>query len=966
MGWKEIGLGVTEPLPPFTGFADRRNAISAPLRPDRIAIVLLAMSVTPQSHPVIAPPEAPVLVLGTRQAAWVSIDGEIETLGLPEVARRLRGEAPLLVHARAVARRLNLRDWRCFDLLELFAFVLPGRFCLPTPRGLVATLDMAPAASLEDQALSLVDAVPLLLDRLSRQGGTPVQDLARQMAAAGWAWGPSALAALGLPPAGRPRGLAGLDVWSRLPEWSEAGPVDPPTHFPVEPQEARTRLAALIQGRPRRAGADEPLAEARPQQADYASAVSAGFAPRQAPAEPNVVLAEAGTGVGKTLGYLAPASLWAERNGAPVWVSTYTRNLQAQIDSELDRLFPDPVEKAANVVLRKGRENFLCLLNFEDAARASIGREGAAIGLGIMARWAAATKDGALIGGDLPGWLVDLLGRAQTLGLADRRGECIYSACPHYTKCFIEHSVRRARGARIVVANHALVMVQAALGGLDDAYLPLHYVFDEGHHVFDAADGAFAAHLSGLATGELRRWLLGAEDGAGRARGLRRRIEDLVADDEKAIEDLQALLVAAAVLPGEGWAHRLAEDAPRQAIEAFLALVRRQVLARAANVDSTYDLESDRHPLLDELPDIAAAADRALAAIEAPVKRLSAFLAHMLDAEAEELETAQRQRIEAMIRSLERRVLIPVGAWRGMLADLGRATPDGMVDWFSIGRSEGRDVDVGLHRHWVDPTIPFAKAVLEPAHGAVITSATLTDSGEDAETGWRAAEARTGSVHLALPAIRARVPSPFDYAAQTLAFVVTDVRKDDLDQVASAYRELFLAAGGGGLGLFTAISRLKAVHERIAGPLDAAGLPLLAQHLDGLDVGTLIDIFRAEEDACLLGTDAVRDGVDVPGRSLRLIAFDRVPWPRPDILHRARRQAFGGKLYDDRLVRLKLRQAFGRLIRRAGDTGVFVLLDPMMPSRLASAFPDGVDLKRVGLAEAIAETRRFLGPRESL
>ena len=925
------------------------------------------MSVSPSPRPLIAPPEAPVLVLGTRQAAWLTADGEIETVPLPEVVRRLRHEAPLLVHARSVARRLNLRDWRCYDLLELFAFVLPGQFCLPTPRGLVAALGMAPPASLEDQAMTLVDAVPTLLERLMRQGSGSLQDLVRLMEAGGWAWGPSAAAALGLAPGGRPRGIAGLDIWQRLPEWSEAGPIDPPTHFPVEPAEARTRLAQLIHGTPRRAMLDEaPSAEARPQQADYASAVSAGFAPRQAPASPNIVLAEAGTGVGKTLGYLAAASLWAERNGGTVWVSTYTRNLQAQIDGELDRLFPDPVEKSQNVVLRKGRENYLCLLNLEEAARAVGGRPSDAIGLGIMARWALATKDGALVGGDLPGWLVDLLGRAQTLGLADRRGECIYSACQHYTKCFIEHSVRRARRARIVVANHALVMVQAALGGLDDTYLPLHYVFDEGHHVFDAADSAFAAHLSGLATSDLRRWLLGAEEGSGRARGLRRRLEDLVADDEKALEDLQAVLVAAAVLPSEGWAQRLVEGEPRQAIERFLSVVRRQVLARAANLESAYDLETDRHPLLDDMPEAAAAADRALAALEAPIKRLGAFLERSLDEDAEELETAQRQRIEAMTKSLERRVVLPVSAWRGMLGDLGRATPEGMVDWFSISRSEGRDVDVGLHRHWIDPTLPFAKTVLEPAHGAVITSATLTDAGEDAEAGWIAAEARTGAAHLLQPALRARVPSPFDYAAQTRAFVVTDVRKDDLDQVAAAYRELFLAAGGGGLGLFTAISRLKAVHERISMPLDAAGVSLLAQHLDGLDVGTLIDIFRAEEDACLLGTDAVRDGVDVPGRSLRLICFDRVPWPRPDILHRARRAAFGGKLHDDRLVRLKLRQAFGRLIRRAGDTGVFVLLDPMMPSRLAGAFPEGVELRRVGLAEAISETRRFLMPPDPL
>jgi len=210
------------------------------------------------------------------------------------------------------------------------------------------------------------------------------------------------------------------------------------------------------------------------------------------------------------------------------------------------------------------------------------------------------------------------------------------------------------------------------------------------------------------------------------------------------------------------------------------------------------------------------------------------------------------------------------------------------------------------------------------------------------------------------PALRARVPSPFDYAAKTRVFIVTDVRREDPRQVAAAYRTLIEAAGGGALGLFTAIARLRAVHRLIAEPLERAGLPLLAQHIDGMDTATLVDIFRAEEDASLLGTDAVRDGVDVPGRSLRLIVFDRVPWPRPDILHKARREAFGGVRYDDSLTRLKLRQAFGRLVRRADDCGVFVLLDRMMPSRLLGAFPEGVPIERVGLADAVARTAAFL------
>jgi ATP-dependent DNA helicase DinG len=111
----------------------------------------------------------------------------------------------------------------------------------------------------------------------------------------------------------------------------------------------------------------------------------------------------------------------------------------------------------------------------------------------------------------------------------------------------------------------------------------------------------------------------------------------------------------------------------------------------------------------------------------------------------------------------------------------------------------------------------------------------------------------------------------------------------------------------------------------------------------------------------------MRDGVDVPGRALRLVVFEKVPWARPDILHRERRVHLSGgdlKGYDDRIARLRLRQAFGRLIRRATDRGVFVLLDRQTPSRLLSAFPAGVVVRRVGLAQAVAEVRGFLGEGE--
>jgi ATP-dependent DNA helicase DinG len=173
-------------------------------------------------------------------------------------------------------------------------------------------------------------------------------------------------------------------------------------------------------------------------------------------------------------------------------------------------------------------------------------------------------------------------------------------------------------------------------------------------------------------------------------------------------------------------------------------------------------------------------------------------------------------------------------------------------------------------------------------------------------------------------------------------------------------RELFQASGGGALGLFTAIRRLRAVYDRMAGPLADQGLALYAQHVDPLEAGALVDIFRAEEDSCLLGTDAIRDGVDVPGRSLRLLVFDRIPWPRPDLLHKARRERFGGKGYDDSVARARIAQAFGRLIRRADDKGVFIMLDPAAPTRLFSGLPEQVELQRVGLVEAIETVAAFL------
>ena len=910
---------------------------------------------------VPAPPGAAIYRRDHQQdrAATARGNGGAERIGL-QAARALFESGDVLVaHAGFVAGRLGTRaDGMRFDVLELFAFVRPGMPLVPSALGLTRALGLAMPHTPEESAAALQAIAAALLNEVAgwpddvREGLAP---LVGTLDRAGWRWAPLLKQSVGEAPHGSP--IAGLEAWRSLPQWEDEAPVGQPGSLPVEPAEARARLSKMV-------------GVMRPEQAAYSDAATYAFGPREQPGSPRIALVEAGTGTGKTLGYLAPASLWAEKNGPGLWISTYTRNLQRQIVQEIAHLWPDPVERAEKAVVRKGRENYLCLLNFEEAAkRTALAPGQRSVALALIARWISSHTDGDLSGVGFPAFLAASMPLST---VTDRRGECIYAACPHYRLCFIERAIRRARHADIVVANHALVIAQASqdwLGVDETTDTPpeedgrrLRYVFDEGHHLFDAADSGFSAKLSGREMAELRRWIRGPEARARtRMRGLDERLKDLIADDESAQHALEDAVQAASALAGEGWTQRLGSG-PRGAGEVFLALAYQHVRARSPDADAFYSLEAEPHPMGADLLQAVRELSRGLKRIADPLANLARLLRKKMDDKAANLEPYTKARLGAAARGVDRRAKIILPAWIGMLNTLETGEiAEEFVDWFELSREDGRDADVGLARHWVDPTVPLAGEVLEPAHGALITSATLRDSGGDNDDHWASAEVRTGAGHLPLPARRAHFGSPFKYENQSRIFVVTDVARREPKALAAAYRELFLASGGGALGLFTAVRALKDVGTRIAAPLAEAGLALYAQHMDRLDTGSLVDLFRAEENACLLGTDALRDGVDVPGRSLRLVVFDKVPWPKPTILHKARRAKFG-KGYDDLLTRFRLKQAFGRLIRGPRDKGCFVILEGATPSRLLPAFPPDAPVKRCGLAEAIGDIRGFLGP----
>jgi ATP-dependent DNA helicase DinG len=868
--------------------------------------------------------------------------GHVQTIGKGEAAGRAAETPMVMLNAPLVAQRLGYPDLSGLDLLELYAFVYPARFAVPTPKGLAKNLNLPAPATDQEVPLFLLRAAHNLLsvlgeaDWAEREGAW---DSAQALMRLRWPWANLVLAVLKKPE--RPERW----LFSRLPEWEEAAPRTPPRVVTLQADAVQERLASLVGG----------SAETRQGQRDFAQAAAAIFAPRTRKSEPHMLLAEAGTGIGKTLGYLAPASLWATAADGTVWISTFTKALQRQLVREAKRIYPDHETFKSKVVVRKGRENYLCLLNLEDALQGGFAGRAATLAH-LVARWAAYSHDGDMIGGDLPGWLPTLFRRNGSTALTDRRGECIYAGCPHYKKCFIERAARSSVQAEIVIANHALMMVNAARGR-DEQNRPSRIIFDEGHHLFEAADSMFAAALTGQETIELRRWVIGPEGKArGRRRGLSARLADVASYDEEGGLAIEMARVAAEALPGEGWLARLAEGTPSGPIERLLSAIRTMVFARDETnaTESGYGLETELADPDPKVIDAAADASIAMEALARPLTVLGQRLEAMIADPPDWLDGSARARVEGAMASLSWRI-DTLRAWISMLARaVGPVDPE-YIDWLAIDRFEGREMDIGMHRRWLDPMKPVAEIVLKPSHGVLATSATLRSGGD-----WQNAEARTGASHLDKPATHFSAISPFDYKAQAEVLIVTDIKKGDPAALAGAYAALITASGGGVLGLFTAIRRLRSTYARIADRLARDGLPLYAQHVDPIDTGTLVDIFRDDPHASLLGTDALRDGVDVPGHSLRLVIMEQIPWPRPDILHRARRLKHGGMEYDDRIIRAKMAQAFGRLIRTAGDKGHFVLLSSAVPSRLLSAFPPGTPIRRVTLEQAVNSVKSGL------
>ncbi len=370
----------------------------------------------------------PPALHATHAGIWLAReDGTLTGLGRGEALSLAASTPLLLINAPLIGARLGNPDLHGLDLLELFAFLFPAQFAVPTVAGLARAMGLAAPENDDAAARGIAKIATEMLDWCGRTDWAEREGAwtaLRQLERLRWSWAPVLQNRIAQPQ------TAERWLFSRLPQWEEEAPRPQPRTIALPEQAVLDRLAELT-------GAG---AEKREGQRDFARAATNVFGPRPATREPHVVLAEAGTGIGKTLGYLAPATLWAEEAGGTVWVSTYTKALQRQLDRETRRHYPSDADFRRHVVIRKGRENYLCLLNLEDALQGGFAGRAAVPGAvrgalgGLFARrrrWSAAT---------CRSWLPALFRRAGATALTDRRGECVYAGCPHFRTCFIERA----------------------------------------------------------------------------------------------------------------------------------------------------------------------------------------------------------------------------------------------------------------------------------------------------------------------------------------------------------------------------------------------------------------------------------------------------------------------------------------------------------------------------------------------
>lgn len=618
-----------------------------------------------------------------------------------------------------------------------------------------------------------------------------------------------------------------------------------------------------------------------------------------------VLLAEAPTGVGKSLAYLLPAVLHASGGERRVVVATCTRSLQDQLfERDLPALL-EAVDLRLPCARLKGKQNYLCPRALQQAdGRGPEENET----LDELRRWAAADEEGDLdrFPASDPEAMRRLRGR---LG-ADPHA-CTMLTCRKGRECYWVRARRVAAQARVVVVNHALLAISGEVEGLLPDFDVL--VVDEAHRLEGVLLGQLEVAVSRNRIEEVLRLV-----GTGRRRGGR----PVSSPGNPAGLLARVRGFALPLFTAEKGSAR----AEREEVDALADRVT-QAREDAERFFAAIEPRGERHEVYGARERYHSALEllgRDLEPLEAILSHCNRF-ARSLHLLAEDIEVLRAgETADDLVGELEQ----VGGRFAQLGADLGHLAEATHRDWVYWRSAGGRGVE--LHGAPVSVGDHARRLVIGRARAAFLTSATLSTGGD---FGFLAERLGLGESR-GLPYETASYPSPFPLARQMKVFVY-EGGGGEAEAVSEVVAALALATGRNQLVLFTAHERLRRVRERLLSSLEASG-PLLAQEWDG-PASLLAERFRLERGAVLLGVQSLWEGVDFPGEALEILVVAKLPFSVPD---EPLVEARGERLREQGLdpfqhdavpeAVLRFRQGVGRLIRRSDDRGVLVVCDPRL------------------------------------
>lgn len=624
--------------------------------------------------------------------------------------------------------------------------------------------------------------------------------------------------------------------------------------------------------------------EDRPEQRALAAAIERTFA------DGGALVAEAGTGVGKSIAYLVPA-IAAATAGERVVVSTHTLPLQDQLVRKDLPALQAALGTDVAVAVLKGRSNYLCPRRWQILRGSVTTREEARIVCKTLV-WRTATESGDRAELNL------MRGEGELWSQISANDEsCDQRRCKRTpgTDCYLQRAREAAANAGIVVVNHALLLQDARMRG---ALLPQaeHVVIDEAHRLEEVATDAFGLDLY---EPRLRRDLQRVGHSPAVTSALRdparaEPAERVRAEIERALERTTEVFEAlgALLVPVGGPVEE------RMRITAGLR----------ASGDRWLPVELAGERLADAIAGIGFAADR--------IQSLG----------GDEDELAELQ--SGMGELAAARTAITRGLHDPRSSD---------IVWLE------RDNDGALALHVAQTHLGgLIRRTLVDAHRAVVfTSATLAVAGS-----FEFALDRFG---IADVADTLAVGSPFDHQRQALLVLPVDIALPGedrfIEEAARLVEDVARVLEGRTLVLFTSHATLREAAGRM-GALETEGLAVLTQGVDG-SRRALLERFTQGR-AVLLGTQSFWEGVDLPGDVLRCVVIARLPFSVPDDpLVQGRAERYEDPFFDFQLPQaaLRLRQGFGRLIRTKSDYGAVVLLDRRVVTRdygevLLGSLPD--------------------------